>query len=121
MEFIKYLKKNLTSWLITSTDRTYKESPQIQKEGFPLYSKNYFDMNVGLVIPEELFNIFIEQATKFDVVPSVRELQKHCKFVKSSNGTRVCAGGNIPTECKPEDCSRIICLKKYLERLTSKK
>lgn len=38
MEFIKYLKKKLTNWLIISTDRTYKESPQIQEEDFPLFS-----------------------------------------------------------------------------------
>lgn len=38
MEFIKYLKKNLTNWLIISMDRTYKESPLLESEDFPLFS-----------------------------------------------------------------------------------
>lgn len=119
MEFIKCLKKNLTNWLITSTDETYKESPQIQKEDFPLQSKN-ISYKTGMIIEDNLYHIFLESATKFGIIPSLREIQKHCKYVKSTAGVRICTTGNIPTECKPEDCSHAKCLKKYLESLTDK-
>lgn len=119
MEFIKCLKKNLTSWLITSMDRTYKESPRIQEEDFPLQSKNISYIS-GIIIENNLYRIFLESANKFGITPSLREIQKHCKYVKQNCGVRICGAGNIPTECKPEDCSHAKCLKKYLESLTNK-